>query len=35
MEAGVFTRDPVPHGMFKNTVVDKRHSEYKRRLVKR
>ena len=29
MEAGVLTRDLVPHGAFKNTVVDKGHSEYK------
>ena len=26
MEAGVLTRDPVPHGAFKDTVVDERHS---------
>ena len=29
MEAGILTRDLVPHRVFKNTVVDKRHSEYK------
>ena len=29
VEPGVLTRDSVPHGMFKDTVVDKRHSEYR------
>ena len=30
METGVLTRDSVSHGTFKNTVVDKRHSKYRR-----
>ena len=28
MEASILTRNPVPHGAFKNTAVDKRHSKY-------
>ena len=27
MEAGVLTRDSVPHGVFKDMVVDERHSK--------
>ena len=29
MKVGIFTRNPVPYGMFKDTAVDKRHSEYR------
>ena len=29
MEAGVLPRDSVPHGTFKDTVIDKRHDESK------
>ena len=30
MEAGVLTRDSVPHGVFKDTVVDERHGRLQR-----
>ena len=29
VEASVLARNPVPHGAFKNMVVDKGHSEYR------
>ena len=29
VEAGVLTGDSVPHGVFEDTIVDKRHSEYR------
>ena len=30
VESSILPRNLVPHGAFKSTIVDKRHSEYKR-----